>query len=146
MSIRDTLAAIGRLAEFRTARQRAGDKKRAEKLRRRRKKVQLLSRAQSERIARSESVGAGAWKGIKKGAATGLILGTARGFLDKDNRNELLGKKQNEKFDPVTLNLLNAYVNGGRGAIAGGIAGGIIGGYKGNKKFKYSGERYYGTN
>lgn len=35
MSTRDTLAAIGRLVEFRTAQQRMGDRKRAEKLKRR---------------------------------------------------------------------------------------------------------------
>lgn len=101
MSTRDTLAAIGRLAEFRTARQLAGDKRRSEKLRgRRRKKTELQTVA----------------SGIKKGALVGAGIGSTYYGAGSYKLARLMGasKRQAARY-------------GAAGAVGGAISGGLSG-------------------
>ena len=115
MSIRDTLASIGRLAEFRTAKQRAGDKKRAAKLRGRKRGNRGLSvLLLDNKDVKAIKTGGKARKGFKrrlllKGAAGGALIGSAVGAY------QARGQKPSEIIK-------RSATTGAKLAVAGGVA------------------------
>ena len=106
MSIKKKLASIGRLAEFRTAKQKRGDKARGDKLRgRRRKKTELQTVA----------------SGIKKGALVGAGLGSTYYGTGSYRLARLMGASKRRAAGYGAAGAVG-------GAISGGLSGATIGG------------------